>query len=40
MKQYWCVNCGYHGSFGFYRKRNVKCECCGYEEISEIDEEH
>lgn len=31
---YWCVNCGHHGDYGFFRKKNVKCEMCGYDEIS------
>lgn len=29
---YWCVNCGHHGNFGFFRKNNVKCEICDYDE--------
>lgn len=39
MKYYWCVNCGYHGDFGFERQRNVKCEKCEYEDICEFDKE-
>lgn len=31
---YWCVNCGHHGDYGYHRKRNVKCEECGYEDIN------
>lgn len=42
---YWCVNCGHHGDFGFHRKNNVKCEMCGYDDVSlwtleEINDEH
>lgn len=39
MKAYCCVNCGYHGDFGFYRVRNVKCDICSYEDLAELTEE-
>ncbi len=39
MKHYYCVNCGYHGEFKIYRQRNVKCESCDYDDITELDEE-
>lgn len=38
MKFYWCVNCGYHGDFKFYRSKNIKCEICEYSELTELDE--
>lgn len=38
MKYYWCVNCGYHGTFKIYRQRNVKCEICSYEDLTELEE--
>lgn len=39
MKYYSCINCGYHGNFSFYRQRNVVCEICKYNDISELTEE-
>lgn len=39
MKRYWCVNCGYTGEFKIFRQRNVKCECCDYDELTELDED-
>ena len=39
MKYYWCVNCGYNGIFPFERLRNIKCESCDYDELTEYDEE-
>lgn len=39
MRYYWCVNCGNHGDFKFYRARNVKCEECAYDPLTELDEE-
>ena len=38
MRFYWCVNCGNHGDFGFYRARGVKCQECQYDELTELDE--
>lgn len=38
MKYYWCVNCGYRGDFGFYRAKNIKCEKCGYDSLTECEE--
>ena len=35
---YWCVNCGYHGDYGYVRKRNLKCEECGYDELTPFSE--
>ena len=39
MKRYSCVNCGYTGEFKIYRQRNIKCESCGYDDLTELDEE-
>ena len=39
MKYYWCVNCGYHGDFGFYRQKNAKCQMCEYDELTEIEQD-
>jgi hypothetical protein len=39
MKYYWCVNCGYHGSFGFHRERNIKCESCDYDSLASYEED-
>lgn len=39
MKYYFCVNCGYHGEFKFFRQRNIKCECCQYDAVTELDQE-
>lgn len=38
-RYYWCVNCGYHGDFGFERHRNIKCQCCDYDELALYTEE-
>jgi hypothetical protein len=39
IRYYWCVFCGNTGDFKFERERNIKCECCGYEYVTELDEE-
>lgn len=39
MRYYFCVNCGYHGDFSFDRKRNIKCESCDYEDVTELSKE-
>ena len=39
MKHYSCVNCGYHGEFKIFRQRNVKCEYCDYDDVTELDDE-
>jgi hypothetical protein len=39
IRYYWCVNCGKHGDFGFYRKRLVICENCNYNDLAELDQE-
>ncbi len=39
MKHYHCINCGYTGEFKIYRQRDVKCESCDYDELSEITDE-
>lgn len=39
MRYYWCVSCGYHGDFKFYRARNIKCEICEYDGLTEHDEQ-
>ena len=39
MRYYWCVNCGMHGDFGFYRARSVKCTRCDYEALCELEED-
>ena len=36
MQRYWCVNCGWHGDFGYERKRGLQCENCSYEHIIPI----
>lgn len=38
MKYYWCVNCGYHGSFAFYKSKDLKCEICEYIDLTELEE--
>ena len=39
IRFYWCVNCGYFGDFRSYRKRGLKCQKCGYEELLSYSEE-
>lgn len=39
IRYYWCVNCGHHGDFRFERERNIKCDHCGYEHLTELDKE-
>ena len=39
MKYYWCVNCGYYGDFGFFRQKNIKCQICEYDDLTEYEEE-
>ena len=34
VRYYWCVNCGHHGDFGFWRQRGIKCEKCEYEVLA------
>lgn len=39
MRYYWCVNCGYHGDFGFERLRNQTCESCNYDGVTGYEED-
>jgi len=39
VRYYKCVNCGYRGDFKFYRSRNVKCQKCEYDLLTEYEED-
>lgn len=39
IRYYWCVNCGHHGDFGFYRTRNIKCDKCGNIDVTPFEKE-
>lgn len=33
---YYCVNCGYHGDFGFKRERGLSCDSCDYSMLTPL----
>ncbi len=37
MKNFWCVNCGHSGSFGFDRQRRINCTECDYDDLVDMD---
>lgn len=39
MRYYHCVNCGHYHDFKENRQRGLVCCMCGYDELSELDQE-
>ena len=39
MRYYYCINCGYVGDFKFQRKRSIICDCCGYNDLVQLNKE-